>query len=192
MTYPPQEGFPPPTSPPNATQPIVPFPPQPPNSSPYQPAPTPQPAQPYRPPEAQGRSTLLVALSIAAALLLFFSGLMLVLYLNGRGNLSDTKADLSDTRTDLTAQVKEQKALVAEGQAKLAQAEKRADDLNTQLVATKAERADLSAQHNVLVPCMRRIQESFDAAANGDSSGLIRSLRQARSTCDKAEIKVDS
>jgi hypothetical protein len=88
--------------------------------------------------------------------------------------------------------VKEQKALVAEGQAKLAQAEKRADDLNTQLVATKAERADLSAQHNVLVPCMRRIQESFDAAANGDSSGLIRSLRQARSTCDKAEIKVDS
>lgn len=199
MSYPPQEGFPPPVPPapvpqPTATQPTAQYPAQPPAAPAapgYQPALTQISGVPYGPPEARRRSTVLV-LAIAAAMLLVFGGLMLGLYLNERGNLNDTKANLRDARADLTAQVKEQQTIVTEQQAKLAQTEKRANDLNTQLGATKTNLAEVTAQRDVLVPCMRRIQDAFDAAANGDSSGVSRALRQARTTCDKAEIKVDS
>lgn len=195
MSYPPPEGYPPTPAPPqhNATQPTVGIPAQP------SPAPTPgyPPAlaqisgTPYAAPEARRRPTVNV-LAIAAAVLLVFSGLMLALFLNDHGNLNDTKADLHDTRADLTAQVQEQKALVAEQQEKLTQAEKRATDLNTELGTTKTNLADMTAQRNALVPCMRRIQDTFDAAANGEVSAVRSALRQARTSCDKAEIKVDS
>ena len=205
MSYPPQEGYPP-----TAPQPVVPQPGMPQPGMPQPPAPQPMqyPAQPpaapgyppaltqisgipYGPPEARRRSTVLV-LSIAAAFLLVFGGLMLGLYLNERGTVNDTKANLTDTRADLTAQVTEQKALVTEQQEKLALAEKKVTDLNAQIASTKASLADVTAQRDVLVPCMRRIQDAFDSAANGDSSGINRALRAARTTCDKAEIKVDS
>ena len=192
MTYPPQEGFPPPEPQFPATQPVVQFPAQPQTAPGYQPAPSPQSSTPYGSSEAQGRSTALVLLAGAAALLLVFGGLMFGLYLNAHGTLNDTKANLRDTRADLTSQVKEQQSIVTERQEKLTEAEKRASDLNTQLDATKTKLADVTAQNAVLVPCMRRIQDAFDAAANGDSSGGIRALRLARTSCDRAEIKVDS
>ena len=194
MSYLPPEGYPPTTPQPNSTQPTVGFPAQPP-AAPAAPAYQPALAQisgtPYEVSEARRRPTVLV-LAIASALLLVFGGLMLGLYLNEHGNLNDTKANLRDTRADLTAQVQEQKTIVAEQQEKLAASEKRANDLNTQLGTMKTNMADVTGQRDALVPCMRRIQDAFDAAANGDSSGVTNALRRARTACDKAEIKVDS
>ena len=185
MSYPPPEGFPPTAPQPTASQPTVGFPAQPPAAPAYQPAapayqpaaPAYQPAAPayppplaqisgtpYESPEARRRPTVLV-LAIAGALLLVFGGLMLGLYVNERGNLSDTKTNLSDTRADLTAQVQEQKTIVTDQQAKLAEAEKHATDLDTQLKTTKTNLADVTGQRDALVPCMRRIQDAFDAAA---------------------------
>ncbi|WP_305787101.1 hypothetical protein [Symbioplanes lichenis] len=178
MTYPPQEQFPSPPAQPTAPLPAP--PPYPPVSA------TPFPA----PPERRRPATLV--LGIAAALLLVFGGLMLGLYLNEHGNLNDTKGNLRDTRADLTAQVEEQKGIVSSTQQKLADAEKKAGDLTTQLGATKADLAETKGQRDVLVPCMRRIQDAFDAASNGDGGGVDRALRGARTACDKAEIKVDS
>jgi uncharacterized protein HemX len=146
---------------------------------------------PYQSAEARRRPTVLV-LAIAAALLLVFGGLMLGLYLNDHGNLNDTKANLRDTKADLGAQVQEQKTLVTEQEEKLAASEKRANDLKTQLDTTKTNLAAVTGQRDVLVPCMRRIQDAFDSAANGDSRGISTALRRARTSCDKAEIKVDS
>lgn len=199
MSYPPQEGYPAPAPQPAAPQPAMAqttgqFPvqsPAAPVAPGYPPALTQISGVPYGPPQDRRRSTVLV-LAIAAALLLVFGGLMLGLYVNERGTLNDTKANLRDTRTDLTTQVNEQKTLVTEQQEKLALAEKRANDLNTQLGATKTNLTEMTAQRDVLVPCMRRVQDAFDAAATGDSSGVTRALRAARTTCDKAERKVDS
>jgi len=196
MSYPPQEGYPapaplPPVSQPTASQPTVQYPLQPPAAPGYPPALSQISGTPYGSPEVRRRPTVLV-LSIAAALLLVFGGLMLGLYLNEHGTVNDTKASLSDTRTDLTAQVKTQETLVTEQQEKAALETKRADDLDKQLAALKLSMADVKGERDVLVPCMRRIQDAFDSAANGDSSGLTRALRQARTACDKAEIKVDS
>ncbi|WP_306211118.1 hypothetical protein [Actinoplanes sp. RD1] len=182
MTYPPQEQFPP-APPPNTSQPTAPLPAPP----PYPPVS----ATPYPAPPERRRPTVLV-LSIAAALLLVFGGLMLGLYLNEHGNLNDTKGNLRDTRADLTAQVEEQKSIVTSTQQKLADAEKKTGDLTSQLGTTKTDLAETKSQRDALVPCMRRIQDAFDAAANGDGPGVDRALRSARSSCDKAEIKVDS
>ncbi|RSM69424.1 hypothetical protein DMB66_10480 [Actinoplanes sp. ATCC 53533] len=146
---------------------------------------------PYQATETRRRPAVLV-LAIAAALLLVFGGLMLGLYVNDHGNLNDTKADLRDTRADLGAQVQEQKSIVTQEQAKFAEAEKRATDLETQLKTSKANLADVTAQRDALVPCMRRIQDAFDSAANGDARGIDTALKRARTSCDKAEIKVDS
>jgi uncharacterized protein HemX len=189
MSYPPQEGFPPPATP----HPATPHPATAPTGQyPVQP---PLPAQisgtPYGTPPPRGRSTVLV-LAIAAAVLLVFGGLMFGLYLNERGTLNDTKANLRDTRADLTAQVAEQKSIVTEQQEKLTQTEKRATDLSTQLDKTKTSLADVTAERDVLVPCMRRTEEIFSAATNGDESGTIRALRAARAACDRAVIKIDS
>ncbi|BCJ52173.1 hypothetical protein Asp14428_36480 [Actinoplanes sp. NBRC 14428] len=200
MSYPPPEGFPSPANPPTVPQPTVPqstvpqptvqYPPQPP--APAAPAYAPQiSGTPYGAAEARRPPTVLV-LAIAAAVLLVFSGLMLGLYVNERGTVGDTKASLQSTRADLTAQLNEQKTIVTQQQEKLAQAEKRANDLNTQLGTSKTKLTDVTSQRDVLVPCMRRIQDVFDSAANGDSPGISRALRQARTACDKAEIKVDS
>jgi len=194
MSYPPPEGYPPPAQQPTAAQPTVQYPvqpPAPPAAPGYLPALTQISGVPDGPAGDRRRSTVLV-LAIAAALLLVFGGLMLGLYVNERGNLNDTKANLNSTRTDLSAQVQEQKALATSLQAKLAEAEERATDLDTQLTTTKTNMSDMKAQRDALVPCMRRIQDAFDAASNGDSSGVTRALRQARTACDKAEIKVDS
>jgi uncharacterized protein HemX len=196
MSYPPQENVPAPATPSiapqsTATQPTVAFPPQPPAAPGYPSGLAHISGTPYPAPEDRRRPTVLV-LSIAAALLLVFGALMLGLYLNEHGNLNDTKASLRDTRSDLTAQVQEQKTIVTEQQEKLTQTEKRANDLNTQLGTTKTNLADVTRQRDALVPCMRRIQDAFDAAANGDSRGVSTALRQARTSCDKAEIKVDS
>jgi hypothetical protein len=194
MSYPPPEGFPPTAPQTNATQPTVGFPPQPPAVS-AAPAYSPALAQisgtPYASSEGRRRPPVL-ALAIAASLLLVFGALMVGLYVNTRGDLGDTKANLRDTRADLTSQVQEQKTLVADQQEKLAAAEKRATDLNTQLNAMRTSAADVKAQRDALVPCMRRIQDTFDAAADGNSAGVSSGLRQARTACDKAEIKVDS
>jgi uncharacterized protein HemX len=146
---------------------------------------------PYQSTETRRRPAVLV-LAIAAALLLVFGGLMLGLYVNDHGNLNDTKANLRDTRADLSSQVQEQKSLVTEQQEKLAAETKRADDLDAQLKTTKTTLSDVKEERDVLEPCMRRIQDAFDSAANGDSGGVSTALKRARTLCDKAETKVDS
>ena len=196
MSYPPPEGYPPPTTVPTApqspaNQPTMGFPAQSPAAPGYPPNLAQTSGFPYQSAEERRRPAVLV-LAIAAALLLVFGGLMLTLYLNDHGNLNETKANLSDTRADLGAQVQEQKTLVTEQQEKLAAAEKRANDLDAQLKTTKTSMAEVTGERDVLVPCMRRIQDAFDSAANGDSSGISTALRRARTACDKAEIKVDS
>jgi hypothetical protein len=201
MSYPPQEGYPPAPAPPTAAQPTVGIPGYPP---PALTAPAPSPgasglaAPSYGPALAQisgtpypappGRRPTVLVLSIAAALLLVFGGLMLGLYVNERGNLHDTQAALTDTR----AQVEQQKTLVTQQTAKTTAAEKNAADLTAQLDKKNTDLNDMKGQRDVLIPCMRRIQDAFDAAANGDSGGISNALRQARTLCDKAEIKVDS
>ncbi|WP_125803839.1 hypothetical protein [Actinoplanes sp. ATCC 53533] len=196
MSYPPPEGFPPPTTTPTAPQPpanqhTMGFPVQSPAAPAYPPSLAQTSGFPYQATETRRRPAVLV-LAIAAALLLVFGGLMLGLYVNDHGNLNDTKADLRDTRADLGAQVQEQKSIVTQEQAKFAEAEKRATDLETQLKTSKANLADVTAQRDALVPCMRRIQDAFDSAANGDARGIDTALKRARTSCDKAEIKVDS
>jgi len=201
MSYPPPEGFPPPTTVPTApqpaahqpaaNQPTMGFPAQSPAGPAYPAILAQTSGFPYQSAEDRRRPTVLI-LAIAAALLLVFSGLMLGLYLNDHGNLNDTKANLSSTRSDLSAQVQEQKSLVTQEQGKFAESEKLRTDLETQLKTTKATLADVTAQRDTLVPCMRRIQDAFDSAANGDSRGIDTALKRARTSCDKAEIKVDS
>ena len=201
MSYPPPEGFPPPTTTPTApqpaanqaaaNQPTMGFPAQSPAAPAYPSILAQTSGFPYQSTETRRRPAVLV-LAIAVALLLVFGGLMLGLYVNDHGNLNDTKANLRDTRADLSAQVEEQKSIVTQEQAKVAAAEKRATDLDTQLKTTKTNMAEMTAQRDALVPCMRRIQDAFDSAANGDSRGVSTALKRARTSCDKAEIKVDS
>ncbi|WP_211192218.1 hypothetical protein [Actinoplanes sp. TBRC 11911] len=213
MSYPPAEGYPtpgtqptvgipaqspapaspafPPAAPaPAPTSPAV-FSPASPAAPSYSPAAAQISGTPYGPPEGRRRSSAQL-LAVAAAVLLVFGGLMLGLYLNERGNLNDTKSTLRDTRADLSAQVQEQKTLNAQQAEKLAASEKRAADLDTQLATTKANLTKVTGERDTLVPCMRRIQDAFDAAADGSASGVSNALRAARTACDKAEIKVDS
>ena len=190
MSYPPQEGYPPPATTPTAPQPTVSMPaqpPAPPAAMAYPPALAQISGTPYPAPEARRKPTVLV-LAIASALLLVFGGLMLGLYINERGNLADTKSTLHDTRSELEAQ----KALVASQQEKLAADDKNTTDLTTQLGDMKTKMTSVTAERDVLVPCMRRIEDAFDAAANGDDKGVTNALRQARTTCDKAETKIDA
>lgn len=194
MSYPPQEGYPhpqPALTQPTGPQPAVQYPAPPPGAPGYPPVAPQISGVPYGPPEPRRKPAVLV-LAIATAVLFVFGGLMFGLYLNERGTLNDTKTEMRDTRTELTSQVEEQKSIVTEQEEKLAAAEKRAADLDKELGTTKTNMAEMKAQRDVLVPCMRRIQDAFDAAANGDSAGINRALRSARTTCDKAEIKVDS
>jgi septal ring factor EnvC (AmiA/AmiB activator) len=121
-------------------------------------------------------------LSIATALLLVFGGLMLGFYLNERGNLNDTRANL-------TAQVSEQKTTVAGQQEKLTAAEKKATDLNAQLEKQKTSMADVTAQRDVLAPCMRHFEAMLDATTEG---GFEAAYRATKAACDKAERKMDS
>lgn len=200
MSYPPAEGYPTPATQPTVGIPAQPpapaYPPASPAAPAYQPTSSSYPpisGTPFAQPEPQGRRRSPVQLlAVAAAVLLVFGGLMLGLYLNARGNLNDTKSTLRDTRSDLSTQVQEQKTLNAQQAAELAASEKKAADLNTQLGTTKTNLANVTGERDALVPCMRRIQDAFDAAADGSVSGVNSALRQARTACDKAEIKVDS
>jgi len=157
------------------------YPIQPPAAPGYSPAFAQISGTPYAPPRAKGRFTVLI-LSIAAALLLVFGGLMLGLYLNERGNLKDTRADL-------TAQVSAQKTTVAGQQEKLAAEEKQTAELNAQLDKLKTSSANVTKQRDVLAPCMRHFEAMLDATS---VSGFDAAYRATKAACDKAERVMDS
>jgi len=196
MSYPPQEGYPapmtqpqapmaqPPAPEPTAAFPTGQYPIQPPAAPGYSPAYAQTSGTPYAPPpppRAKGRAAVLV-LSIAAALLLVFGGLMLGLYLNERGNLKDTRADL-------TAQVSAQKTTVAGQQEKLTAEEKQTTDLQAQLDKLKASSAEVTKQRDVLAPCMRHFEAMLDSTTE---SGFDSAYRATKAACDKAERVMDS
>ena len=130
------------------------------------------------------RPVAALVLAVVTVLLLVFGGVMVGFYLDKRGELRDTKADL-------TSQVQQQEAIVADQGKKIAEVEKKAGDLNTQLTGTKNNLAGVTADRNALVPCMRRIQEAFTAAENGDAGATRTALRRAKTSCDKAEGAMD-
>lgn len=201
MSYPPQEGFPNPATPPPPPAPLPPpaatpaapayettaaiptgqFSILPPAAPGYSQALAQMSGSPYGPPRARGRSAVVV-LSIATALLVIFGGLMLGLYLNERGNLSDTRADMA-------SQVSEQKTVVAGQQEKLTTEEKETADLKAQLDKLKASTADVTAQRDVLTPCMRHFEAMLDAVSD---ASFRASYQAAKAACDKAERKMDS
>jgi hypothetical protein len=146
-------------------------------------APVTSPVVGYGPVPAR-RSVATLVLSIVTVLLLVFGGVMIGVYLDKRGELRETKADL-------TSQVHTQEAIVADQGKKIAEVEKKAADLNTQLTSTKSNLAGVTADRNALTPCMRRIQEAFAAAENGDAGATRTALRRAKTSCDKAEGALD-
>lgn len=134
-----------------------------------------------------GRGSTTSVLAAVAGLFFVLAAVLGGLYFDKRGELRDTKADLA-TRT---SEMQTQQRLVAEQSAKTAEAEKHAADLTGELDKTKASLTDMTSDRKVLMPCMQRIQEMFQAAREGNGSATIRALERARTACDKAEINVD-
>ncbi|MET0492477.1 MAG: hypothetical protein ABW000_05035 [Actinoplanes sp.] len=165
----------PPQGPPPAA--LYPAPPQ------FAVAPVTSPVVGYGPPPAK-RPVAAIVLSIVTVLLVVFGGVMVGFYLDKRGELRETKADL-------TSQVQAQEKIVADQGKKIADGDKKAADLNSQLTGTKNNLAGVTSDRNALVPCMRRIQEAFTAAENGDAGATRTALRRAKSSCDKAEGAMD-
>ncbi|MDG4771810.1 hypothetical protein [Solwaraspora sp. WMMD792] len=184
--YPPAP--PPPTpAPPTATSPAygppTPAPPTsgPPTSGPpgYGPPTYPQ----VPPPAPKGRATLVLA--VLSVLLLALGAVGFGLYFNERG-------ELRDTRSDLTTQLQEQRDIVAERDERITETETRVGELTSELDTTKENLAGVTEERDVLLPCMRRAQEMFDAARAGDEDKLDAALRQADTACSRAQAGVDS
>ncbi|WFE29307.1 hypothetical protein O7623_08995 [Solwaraspora sp. WMMD791] len=184
----------PPISAPTSAPPTQPFPVQPtygPGPAPMPPyAPTSPPVPPYAPtsppvpPTApKGRATIVLA--VVSVLLLALGAVGFGLYANERG-------ELRDTRSDLTNQLQEQRDIVTEQEEKIAETEARVGELTTELDTTKENLAGVTEERDVLLPCMRRAQEMFDAARAGNESKLDTALRQADTACSRAQAGVDS
>lgn len=168
-----------PTSPP-ATG-YAPAPPVPPYAPPTGSPPTAAPPAP--PPASKGRATIVLA--VVSALLLVLGAVGFGLYVNERG-------ELRDTRADLTGQLQEQRDIVTEQEEKITETEARVGELTTELDTTKENLAGVTEERDVLLPCMRRAQEMFDAARAGDEDKLDTALRQADIACSRAQAGVDS
>ncbi|MFY1690763.1 hypothetical protein [Plantactinospora sp. WMMB782] len=142
-------------------------------------------APPYAPGSPavfRGRGTLLLAvLSVA---LLVLAGVGFGLYLNERG-------ELRETRSDLNTQLQEQRDTVTQRDAKIAETEQKVNDLTTELTTTKDNLSDITKERDVLLPCMRRAQDMFDAARDQNESRLRTALRQADTACSKAQSGID-
>lgn len=179
ITQPMQQPVPQQTPPQPAPQPagLYPAPPQ------FAVAPVTSPVVGYGGPPAR-RPVATIVLSIVTVLLIVFGGVMIGFYLDKRGELRETKADL-------TSQVQAQEQIVADQGKKIADGDKKAADLSNQLNGTKTNLAGVTADRNALVPCMRRIQEAFTAAENGDAGATRTALRRAKTSCDKAEGAMD-
>ena len=135
------------------------------------------------PPAPKGRATL--ALAVLSVLLLALGAVGFGLYLNERGELRETSSDLS-------TQLQEQRDIVTERDEKIAETEVRVGELTDELNSTKENLAGVTEERDVLLPCMRRAQEMFDAARAGDEDKLDTALRQADTACSRAQAGVDS
>lgn len=143
-----------------------------------------QPPYGYQPqPRPRGR-TALIGLIVASVVLLILGGIGFGLYANERGKLRDTRADL-------TGQLTEQKQIAATRQQTIQEQQKKYTALDTEMTSTKATLNDVTEERDVLVPCMRRIQEAFDASAANDDQKAITALRQADAACTKAEERLN-
>jgi hypothetical protein len=127
---------------------------------------------------AAPRRNVTLILAIVAAVLLAVSGVTGGLYFNEHSRLSDTKSTLQ-----------EQRDVVAQREAKIAESEKQVADLTSELATTKTTLTATTAERDVLVPCMRRVQELFDALDN--KRPLTTILSQTDEACDKAEDAVN-
>ncbi|MEQ4305480.1 hypothetical protein ABNF97_29555 [Plantactinospora sp. B6F1] len=134
-------------------------------------------------PALGGRATLLLA--ILSVLLLALGGVGFGLYLNERG-------ELRETRSDLNSQLQEQRDIVTQRDQKIAETEQKVSDLTTELDTTKENLSTVTKERDVLLPCMRRAQDMFDAARDRNESRLSSALRQADTACSKAQAGVDS
>ncbi|MEN3608177.1 hypothetical protein [Plantactinospora sp. ZYX-F-223] len=134
------------------------------------------------PPVFRGRATLLLA--ILSVALLVLGGVGFGLYFNERG-------ELRETRSDLNTQLQEQRDTVTQRDAKIAETEKKVSDLTTELTTTKDNLSDVTKERDVLLPCMRRAQDMFDAARDRNESRLSTALRQADTACSKAQAGID-
>ncbi|MDR7276911.1 hypothetical protein [Catenuloplanes atrovinosus] len=119
-----------------------------------------------------GITTLLLA--VACFLLLVLAGAGFGLYVNERGTVSDTRAQLQ------------------ERDAQAAEAERRVKDMEAARAAAEDELSDVTEQRDVLMPCMRRAQEIFDALRGDDDDKLATALELGDAACAKAEDVVDS
>ncbi|MFY1699308.1 MULTISPECIES: hypothetical protein [unclassified Solwaraspora] len=182
-------------APPISAPPTQPFPVQPsyapvsPPVPPYTPAAAPAaaPAQSYAPapPPAAPKGRATIALAVVSVLLLVLGAVGFGLYVDERG-------ELRDTRSDLTSQLQEQRDIVTEQEEKIAETEARVGELTTELDTTKENLAGVTEERDVLLPCMRRAQEMFDAARAGNESKIETALRQADTACSRAQAGVDS
>ncbi|MDG4785629.1 hypothetical protein O7626_06735 [Micromonospora sp. WMMD1102] len=144
---------------------------------------TPGSSYPPRAPSVfSGRAPLLLA--ILAVALLVLGGVGFGLYFNERG-------ELRETRSDLNTQLQEQRDIVTQRDAKIAETEKKVSDLNTELTTTKNNLSDVTKERDILLPCMRRAQDMFDAARDRNESRLSTALRQADTACSKAQAGID-
>ncbi|ROO61141.1 hypothetical protein EDC02_3070 [Micromonospora sp. Llam0] len=181
QAFPAQPAYGPPPYPPTSP----PYPPTSPPASGY-PPPTGSPpaASPPTPPAApNGRAT--VVLAVVSVLLLALGAVGFGLYFNERG-------ELRETRSDLTSQLQEQRDIVTERDEKITETETRVGELTSELDTTKENLAGVTEERDVLLPCMRRAQEMFDAARAGDEDKLDTALRQADTACSRAQAGVDS
>jgi uncharacterized protein HemX len=185
-TSPPPTSAPPVSAPPTqafAAQPS--YPPGPAatdNQPPYGPPPPYGPAQ--APPAAPKRRATLV-LAVLSVLLLALGTVGFGLYYSERG-------ELRETRTDLNAQLQEQRDIVSERDETIAETEARVAELTTELDATKENLSGLTEERDVLLPCMRRVQEMFDIARAGERNKLDAAIRQADTACSRAQAGLDS
>ncbi|MFY1637618.1 hypothetical protein ACN27F_30830 [Solwaraspora sp. WMMB335] len=183
----PANAFPPAAPPPISAPPTS----VPPTSPPPQYGPPPYAQAPYAqapyaqapPPAPRGRAT--VVLAVLSVLLLALGAVGFGLYLNERG-------ELRETRSDLSTQLQEQRDIVTERDEKIAETEVRVGELTEELDSTKENLSGVTEERDVLLPCMRRAQEMFDAARAGDEAKLDAALRQADTACSRAQAGVDS
>jgi cell division protein FtsB len=125
------------------------------------------------------RRKLTLVLAVLGAVLLVVSGVLGGLYINERGRLADTKVALQ-----------QQREIVTQREATIAESEKQVSDLTGELATTKTSLTSTTAERDVLLPCMRRTQELFDAIDNNRELTAI--IRQTSDACKKAEDKVGS
>jgi hypothetical protein len=127
------------------------------------------------------RRNLVPVLAVVSGVLLLLSGVVIGLYVNER-------SELSKTRTTLQSQVQEQRDIVTQRDTKLAETEKRVGELTTELSVTETSLSSVTAERDVLLPCMRRVQELYDKLdARAD---LVAILTQTEDACNRAEETV--